>query len=144
MAFLPIIIKEPFMKKIFAFIFIAVCACCSASIYADDNNAGGTMSFWESLRKKIESFTPQKKIASTNAVGGVRGALSDASDIYWKGEATHEVIDADEMAAFKKAMDLGVSGDKTQAQTAFSEFIKAYPQSTLRKDADQALTALSK
>ena len=131
------------MKKIFTFIFIAACACSSASIYAD-NNAGGTKSFWEKLRTKIEGFTPQKKIAATNAVGGVRGALSDASDIYWKGEATHEVIDSDEMSAFKKAMNLGASGDATQAQAAFEEFIKTYPQSSLRKDADQALAALSK
>ena len=132
------------MKKFFAFVVIVMCATFSASIYADDNNAGSTMSIWEKLRKKIESFTPQKKIAATNAVGGVRGALSDASDIYWKGEVTHEVIDADEMSAFKKAMDLGVSGETGQAQAAFKEFIKTYPESPLRKDADQALEAIAK
>jgi len=131
------------MKKIFALILLVTFACVSQVIFAADNK-DGSMSFWDMLRKKIESFTPQKKIASTNAVGGVRGALSDASDIYWKGEAAQELIDADEMAAFKKAMDLGASGDKNQAQAAFADFIKSYPDSTLRKDADQALSALSK
>lgn len=131
------------MKKIFALILVVAFAFVTPAIHAADNK-DGVMSFWDMLRKKIESFTPQKKIASTNAVGGVRGALSDANDIYWKGEATQEVIDADEMAAFKKAMDMGASGDKTQAQAAFSDFIKTYPDSSLRKDADQALSALSK
>ena len=131
------------MKKILALILVMAFSFIAPAIHAADNKSGIT-SFWDMLRKKIESFTPQKKIASTNAVGGVRGALSDASDIYWKGEATQEVIDADEMAAFKKAMDMGISGDKIQAQAAFSDFIKTYPDSSLRKDANQALTALSK
>jgi len=131
------------MKKICVFIFLVAYTLCSSAIYAADNK-DGTMSLWDMLRKKIESFTPQKKIVATNAVGGVRGALSDASDIYWKGEATQEVIDADEMTAFKKAMELGASGNTVQAQAAFSEFIKAYPDSPLRKDADQALASLSK
>jgi TolA-binding protein len=131
------------MKKIVALIFVMVVASISPVVYAADNN-GGNLSFWEMLRKRIESFTPQKKISSTNAVGGVRGALADASDIYWKGEVTQELIDADEMVAFKKAMDTGVTGDKIQAQAAFSDFIKNYPDSSLRKDADQALATLSK
>lgn len=130
------------MKKTFALILILMSTFVSSAIYAADNS--GTMSIWERLRKKIETFTPQKKISATNAVGGVRGALSDANDIYWKGEVTREVIDADEMDAFKKAMDLGEAGEKSQAQTAFSEFIKNHPESPLRKDADQALLALAK
>lgn len=131
------------MKKIIVLLLVAMSAFTSAEIYAADNNPGST-SLWERLRKKIESFTPQKKIGATNAVGGVRGAPSDANDIYWKGEATHEVIDADELGAFKKAMDLAVAGETKQATTAFTEFIKNHPNSTLRKDADQALAALAK
>jgi TolA-binding protein len=131
------------MKKICAFILLVAFTFLSSVTFAAENKEG-TMSIWDMLRKKIESFTPQKKIVATNAVGGVRGALSDASDIYWKGEATQEVIDADEMTAFKKAMDFGATGNTAQAQTAFSEFIKTYPDSPLRKDADQALSALSK
>jgi TolA-binding protein len=108
-------------------------------LYAADSSSGG---FWEMLRKKIESFTPQKKIGVTNAVGGVRGAPSDANDIYWKGEASKPVIDAEELNAFKKATDLATAGEAKQAHAAFAEFVKNYPDSSLRKDADQALAAL--
>ena len=131
------------MKRIIVLLLMVVSAFTSASIYAADNTAG-SMSLWEKLRKRIESFTPQKKIGATNAVGGVRGAPSDANDIYWKGENSHEVIDAEELGAFKKAMDLAAAGETQQAHTAFSEFIKAHPDSALRKDADQALAALAK
>ncbi len=129
------------MKKILVLFFVAASAFSSATLYAADNTSG-SMSLWERLRKKIETFTPQKKIGATNAVGGVRGAASDVNDIYWKGEASHETIEAEELAAFKKAMDLGAAGETKQAHDAFAEFIKTYPNSSLRKDADQALAAL--
>ena len=131
------------MKKIIVLFLVVVSAFTSAAIYAADNNPG-SMSLWEKLRKKIESFTPQKKIGATNAVGGVRGAPSDANDIYWKGEASHEVIDAEELTTFKKAMDLATAGETKLAHDAFAEFIKNHPDSALRKDADQALVALAK
>jgi TolA-binding protein len=129
------------MKKIIVLFFVVASAFSSATLYAADSNSG-SMSLWERLRKKIETFTPQKKIGATNAVGGVRGAPSDANDIYWKGEATHETIEAEELNAFKKAMDLGAAGETKQAHDAFAEFIKTYPNSSLRKDADQALATL--
>lgn len=131
------------MKRIIVLFLLVVSSFTSASIYAADSNAG-SISLWDRLRKKIESFTPQKKIGVTNAVGGVRGAPSDAHDIYWKGEVSHDVIDADELNVFKKAMDLAAAGEKKQANSAFAEFIKAYPESSLRKDADQALAELVK
>ncbi|TAJ76241.1 MAG: hypothetical protein EPO42_12920 [Gallionellaceae bacterium] len=105
---------------------------------------GKELSFWDKLRKKVETVTPQKKIGATNAVGGVRGALSDAHDIYWKGEAVPVEIDPAELGAFKKAMDLATTGETKQARDAFAEFVKNYPNSSLRKDADQALAALGK
>lgn len=131
------------MKKIILLLLVAMSAFTSAAIDAAADNPG-SMSLWEKLRKKIESFTPQKKIGATNAVGGVRGAPADANDIYWKGETIHETIDADELIAFKKAMDFAVAGETKQATAAFSEFIKSHPDSSLRKDADQALVALAK
>lgn len=130
------------MKRVIMLFFVVMSAFTAATIYAADN--AGSTSLWERLRKKIESFTPQKKIGATNAVGGVRGAPSDASDIYWKGEAGKDSIDADELNAFKKAMELATAGETKQAHAAFSDFIKNHPDSSLRKDADQALAALSK
>lgn len=126
------------MKKIVALILMFGFALGASFAHAESKQ----LSFWEKLRKKVETFTPQKQLGATTAVGGVRGAPSDANDIYWKGEAVEEPVGAEELAAFKKAMDLATSGDVPQAQAAFEGFIKAYPNSSLRKDADQALAAL--
>ncbi len=129
------------MKKLMLSLLVLASSLSTANVYAADT---GSMSLWERLRKKVESFAPQKKIGATNAVGGVRGAPSDAQDIYWKGEATQETIEAEELAAFKKAMDLATAGEKKQANSAFAEFVKKHPDSPLRKEADQALVELAK
>jgi TolA-binding protein len=121
-------------------IFIILLSLClvPALSFADDSSPG----FWEMLRMKIEQFTPQTKLATTTAVGGVRGAPVAANDLYWKGEAKPATIDADELAAFQNAMSLVDAGKKTEAEAAFSNFSKKYPDSPLRKDADQALAQL--
>ncbi|KRI00375.1 hypothetical protein [Curvibacter sp. PAE-UM] len=98
--------------------------------------------FWERLRMKIEQMTPQKKLGSTTAVGGVRGAAVEATDVYWKGEAKPQSIDADELSAFQKAMALVEAEQKAQAQAAFAEFTKTYPNSPLKADADQIMARL--
>src|SRR5512143_2854901 len=131
------LIKEMQMKKLIALLLAVVL---SAPAYiADDNQEG---SLWERLRKKIELLTPRKKISSTTAVGGVRGSLADADDVYWKGEANTQPIDADELAAFKKAITLAETGDMAGAQTAFADFLSKHPDSGLRKDAETALAQL--
>lgn len=101
-------------------------------------------SFWHKLRIKIESMTPQKKTSVTTATGGVRGAPVSTEEMYWKNEATGQMIAAEELETFKNAMKLADSDDKAQAHAAFAEFIKKYPGSSLRKDADQALALLAK
>ncbi|HEY6094523.1 MAG TPA: hypothetical protein VIU93_06180 [Gallionellaceae bacterium] len=98
--------------------------------------------FWEKLRRKIELMAPQKNVSATTAVGGVRGAQVTANDTYWKGEKTAAQIDADELAAFQKAMALAEAGKPQDAQAAFAEFVKKNPDSSLRKDAEQALAQL--
>lgn len=129
------------MKKI-AMLFLLGLALGSQSLYAADKN-DSKKSFWEKLRVKIEAMTPQKKTNVTTATGGVRGAPVSAADIYWKNEATGQTLAADELDAFKNAMKLADSDDKTQAKAAFGDFIKKYPESSLRKDADQALALLA-
>lgn len=99
-------------------------------------------SFWEKLRMRIEQMTPQKKLGNTTAVGGVRGAAVEVSDVYWKGETKPQAVDADELTAFQKAVALVEADQKEQAQAAFAEFAKAYPASPLKADADQALARL--
>lgn len=107
------------------------------------SKAEHTLTFWEKLRKKLNMFTPQKKLEATTAVGGVRGAQTEVNDVYWKGEAD-QLINADELTAFKKATDLAETGDAKGAHAAFAEFVKSHPDSPLRKDAEQALAMLQK
>lgn len=111
----------------------------SPLLHAADKSEPG---FWEMLRMKIEQLTPQKKLSTTKAVGGVRGGPADDNDLYWKGEAKAPAVDADELSAFRTAMSLVDSGKKAEAQMAFSDFTKKYPDSPLRKDADQALAQI--
>ncbi len=111
--------------------------------HAQGGAAGDSWSgFWERLRMKIEQMTPQKKLGTTTAVGGVRGSAVEASDVYWKGEAKPQSVDADELTAFQKAMGLVEAEQKEQAQAAFADFAKAYPNSPLKADADQAMARL--
>lgn len=111
--------------------------------HAQGSTPGDSWSgFWERLRMKIEQMTPQKKLGTTTAVGGVRGSAVEASDVYWKGEAKPQSVDADELTAFQKAMSLVEAEQKEQAQAAFAEFARAYPNSPLKADADQAMARL--
>jgi TolA-binding protein len=93
----------------------------------------------DALRKKIELLMPKKKLQTTTAVGGVRGSKADANDLYWKGEKKDEGIDADELAAFDEALALAESGEMIKAEKLLVAFIKNYPGSQLREDAEQAL-----
>lgn len=128
------------MRKLLMLMLLGL-ALGSQTIHAGEKS-DKPLSFWERLRAKIEALTPQKKSTVTTATGGIRGAPVESDDVYWKDEATAESIAADELEAFTQAMKLTEAEDKAQAQTAFAEFIKKYPDSTLRKDADQALALL--
>jgi TolA-binding protein len=127
------------MKKLITILL----AFAAATALAQSGSQGDSWAgFWEKLRMKIEQMTPQKKLGSTTAVGGVRGSAVEASDVYWKGEAKPQSIDADELAAFQKAMGLVEGEQKDQAQAAIAEFIRTYPDSLLRADADQIMARL--
>ncbi len=125
------------MKKLIA-LFVLLGVVLAMPSYAAGTTA--TPSLWESLRKKIEAMTPKKKLSTTTAAGGVRGALADADDVYWKGES--KAIDEDELSSFKKAMALVDAGNSAGAQAAFTDFIKQNPDSPLRSDAEAALAQL--
>lgn len=128
------------MKKLIMLVLVGLTL--GAQMLHAGEASGNVQGFWERLRSKIESLAPQKRVTATNATGGVRGASVSSEDIYWKGEAFAQAIAADELEAFKAAMKLAESNDVAQAQTAFSAFIKKYPESALRKDAEQAQALL--
>jgi len=127
------------MKKTYPAL-LAMCLLAPAGHAADSGDSWS--GFWERLRMRIEQLTPQKKLGNTTAVGGVRGAAVEVSDVYWKGEAKPQTVDADELTAFQKAMALVEADQKDQAQTAFADFARTYPASPLKADADQALARL--
>ena len=127
------------MKKLIA-LFVLLGIVLATPAYSVDDSQGGSL--WERLRRKIELLTPKKKISTTTAVGGVRGAQADADDVYWKGESSVQAIDSDELTAFKKAMSLVDTGDVAGAQVAFADFLKKHPDSPLHEDAVQALAQL--
>jgi TolA-binding protein len=127
------------MKKLIA-LFVLLGVVLAMPAYSADEKQDGSL--WERLRRKIELLTPKKKIQTTTAVGGVRGAQADADDVYWKGEAKSQPIDSEELAAFKKALSLADAGDVAGAQVAFADFLKKHPDSRLRDDAEQALASL--
>ncbi len=127
------------MKKLIA-LLVLLGVIFAAPVYSADDNQG--VSFWERLRMKIEMLTPRKKIATTTAVGGVRGSQADAEEVYWKGEASAQPVDSDELTAFKKAVSLVDAGDMAGAQASFADFVKKHPDSSLRGDAESALAQL--
>lgn len=127
------------MKKLIA-LFVLLGVVLATPVYSADEKQDGSL--WERLRRKIELLTPKKKIQTTTAVGGVRGAQADADDVYWKGEAKAQPVDTEELAAFKKALALADAGDVAGAQSAFADFLKKHPESRLREDAEQALALL--
>lgn len=111
-----------------------------AVLGADKNESWAN--FWERLRLKIEQLTPDKKLGSTTAVGGVRGAAVETGDVYWKGESQPQAISPDELGAFRQAMELADAKKDEQARAAFAAFVKDYPGSTLKADAEQAMARL--
>lgn len=127
------------MKKTYPAL-LALCLLAPMGHAADGGDSWS--GFWEKLRMRIEQLTPQKKLGNTTAVGGVRGAAVEVSDVYWKGEAKPQSVDADELTAFQKAMALVEADQKDQAQAAFADFARTYPASPLKADADQALARL--
>ncbi|WP_138922563.1 hypothetical protein [Hylemonella gracilis] len=105
--------------------------------------AGNMSGFLEKLRMKVEQLTPQKQVSTSTAVGGVRGSAVAAADVYWKGEAKPQTIDAAELEAFQKGVALAESDQKVQARAVFAEFAKTYPESILKADAEEFMRHLA-
>lgn len=132
------------MKKFITALFIGALFCVQP-LYAEEVTAqkeAESTSLWDSLRKKIETLTPKKKLVATTAVGGVRGALIESEDLYWKGERIPEEVDPKEIADFDNALVLYESGNHDGAKSAFGKFVTDYPESKLVADANKALTLL--
>jgi len=129
------------MKTLNFIVFVALCGVVlSAPVFSVEE--GQDVSLWKRMRYKIDQLTPKKKINITTAVGGVRGDRADAGEVYWKGEGKKQAIDSDELKAFREALSLVDAGYLPMAQSAFGDFLKKFPESRLREDAEQALAQL--
>jgi TolA-binding protein len=93
--------------------------------------------FWIKLRTRIEKMTPQKKPSITTAVGGVRGAKSEAGrELYWKGEEVEpKFISEQELAQFDEALKKVEEGDNDTARQLFEDFMTEFPESGLKSEA---------
>lgn len=134
------------MKKIITVLTLMLgMSLCVQPLYAEEATKPKeeATSLWDSLRKKIETFTPKKKLVATTAVGGVRGALVESDDLYWKGELAKKEINTKELEDFANALTLYESGNSEGAKNAFGKFISDYPESKLVADANQALELLA-
>ena len=97
-------------------------------------------SFWNNLQQKVQKLKPSQKPEVTTVVGGVRGAKSEtSSDVYWKGKEKPDSITEEELKKFNQALDTKMKGNNEQALKLFEEFLNAYPQSSLRVEALQAV-----
>jgi TolA-binding protein len=105
--------------------------------------AGSAPGFLDKLRMKVDQLTPQKQSTVSTAVGGVRGSAVAAADVYWKGEAKPQVIDAAELEAFQKGLTLVDADQKAEARAVFVEFAKTYPESILKADAEEIVRHLA-
>lgn len=95
--------------------------------------------FWARLQKKLDMLSPSKKISTTTAVGGVRGAKNDDSaDIYWKGRDKTLDMSDEELAKFTSALENRRKGENELALKEFEEFLELYPQSQFRVEGLQA------
>lgn len=113
----------------------------ASSQCAPQSNSG---SFWSQLMNKLEGFAPQKKSAVTTAVGGVRGSKDKSADtLYWKDESSLQEIAEKELNDFRQACLSADEGDSTKARDQFEAFLREYPQSPLRSDAELAISRLS-
>ncbi|QBK05188.1 hypothetical protein DW355_10830 [Hylemonella gracilis] len=148
------LLKSPALPRRAGFIVGVLCVLSMGSAWAQTPAptptapaavpAGGGMSgFMEKLRMKVEQLTPQKQVNVSTAVGGVRGAAVAASDVYWKGEAKPQAIDAAELEVFQKGVALVESEQKAQALAVFTEFAKTYPESLLKADAEEIMRHLT-
>jgi len=126
------------MKKIVALLLLMGFAAFSQPILAADKAAASSkaehpLTFWEKLRKKINMFTPQKKLEATTAVGGVRGAQTEVNDVYWKGEANH-MINAEELGVTSKNVDEKAKSENPEIRRLlgfegnFGEAMGLYPK----------------
>lgn len=110
----------------------------SAAGAAENTKAG----FWDRLKEKTEKITPRKKPAANTAVGGVRSAKLQETELYWKGKEKPLEAGEEELDVFKQALKQAAAGERDESIRSFEAFLNQYPESQLKKDTQRALDQL--
>ena len=100
--------------------------------------------FLQTIRVKLERFTPNRALDATTAVSGVRGREVHADDIYWKGASSPTEISQIQLQRFNQALSQLEAGSIVQATEGMRDFLRDYPASPLATDASAALALMQK
>ena len=128
-------------KKLSAVIVLMVMCCTVATAQTPEKKAGPGISEWiKGLQQKIAQLIPKKSVSQETVVAGVRGAKENASTtLYWKGKKGEEPVTEEELAEFKKGVDLAAGGNQAEAVKVLQEFMKQHPDSALIPDAKKTV-----
>ena len=129
------------IKKLFAFIVIVGVCCTVALAQTHEKKVGPGISEWlKVLKQKIAQIIPKKGVSQETVIAGVRGAKENVSTaLYWKGKKVEEPVTEEELAEFKKGVDLAVTGERAEAAKVLQEFMKHHPDSALIPDAKKTV-----
>lgn len=105
---------------------------------------GGLQGLLDEMWSRLRQVGPKlstREIEKTTVVAGVRGAESTTSTLspYWKGDKTKSPAHVAEVSAFNGAQMLAERDDYPAASAAFERFIKDYPNSTFKPNAEFGL-----
>ncbi|MEE8388492.1 MAG: outer membrane protein assembly factor BamD [Acidiferrobacterales bacterium] len=95
---------------------------------------------WGRLRSMVPKMASDSHVRRTQ-IAGVRGAESTGTLLkpYWKGDRTQDLDYLKELAVYHEVQQQADSGDFSAAVNGFNRFIKVYPQSRLRANAQFGL-----
>jgi len=104
----------------------------------------GLQNLLDEMWSRLRQYGPKlsvKETEKTTVVAGVRGAESTTSTLtpYWKGDKTKDPAFVAEVNAFNGAQTLAERDDYPAATTAFEKFLKDYPASSLKPNAEFGL-----
>ena len=104
----------------------------------------GLQNMLDEMWSRLRQYGPKlsaREAEKTTIVAGVRGAESTASTLtpYWKGDKTRDPAYVAEVNAFNSAQALAERDDYPAAAAAFEKFLKDYPASTLKPNAEFGL-----
>jgi TolA-binding protein len=104
----------------------------------------GLQSLLDEMWSRLRQYGPKlstKDSEKITVVAGVRGAESTASTLtpYWKGDKTRDPAFVAEVNAFNAAQTLAERDDYPAAAAAFEKFLREYPASSLKPNAEFGL-----